>query len=53
VISEGCEATWPPYGTPAQIIETSEVDGVTWVHVILPDERGGWIAQHLLNVTGP
>ncbi len=49
----GTLVTWLPYGTPVQIIETAAVDGVTWVHVILPDERGGWIAQHLLNVTGP
>lgn len=49
----GTLVTWLPYGTPVQIIETAEVDGVSWGHVILPDERGGWIAQHLLNITVP
>jgi len=49
----GTLVAWLPYGTPVQIIETADVDSVTWVHVILPDERGGWIAQHLLNITVP
>lgn len=49
----GTLVTWLPYGTPIQIIETAEVDGVVWAHVILPDERGGWVAQHLLNITVP
>jgi SH3-like domain-containing protein len=44
---------WLPNGTPVQIIETAEVDGVVWAHVILPDERGGWVAQRLLSSNGP
>ncbi len=49
----GTLVAWLPYGTPVQIIETAEVDGVSWGHVLLPDERGGWIAQHLLNISVP
>ena len=36
-----------------QILETAEVSGVIWAHVILPDERGGWISGRLLSVTDP
>lgn len=49
----GTLVAWLPYGTPMQLIETADVDGVTWAHIILPDERGGWVAQHLLSITGP
>ena len=49
----GTLVAWLPYGTPMQLIETVDVDGVVWVHVILPDERGGWVAQHLLSSNGP
>lgn len=49
----GTLVTWLPYGTPVQIFETADVDGITWVHVILPDERGGWIVQRLLSLTRP
>ena len=49
----GTLVAWLPYGTPMQIIETADVDGVTWAHIILPDERGGWVAQHLLSSNGP
>jgi hypothetical protein len=44
---------WLPYGTPVQLIETADADGMTWAHVILPDELGGWVAQHLLSSNGP
>jgi hypothetical protein len=40
-------STLPP-GTPVQILETAQVDGLSWAHVILPDERGGWVALPLL-----
>lgn len=49
----GTLVAWLPYGTPVQIIETAEVESITWAHVILPDERGGWVAQHLLSSNGP
>jgi len=49
----GTLVVWLPYGTPVQIIETAEVESITWTHVILPDERGGWVAQHLLSSNGP
>ncbi len=49
----GTLVAWLPYGTPVQIIETAEVESITWAHVILPDERSGWVAQHLLSITGP
>jgi hypothetical protein len=49
----GALVTWLPFGTPMQLIETAEVDGVVWAHVILPDERGGWVALRLLDITAP
>ena len=49
----GALLVWLPYGTPVQIIETADVDNAIWAHVTLPDERGGWVAQRLLNTTGP
>ena len=49
----GVLVTWLPDGTPVQIIETTDMDGVTWVHVILPDDRSGWVAQRLLEITTP
>ncbi len=49
----GTLVAWLPYGTPVQIIETAEVDSITWANVILLDKRGGWIAQRMLNATGP
>jgi len=50
----GVLVAWLPYGTPVQIIETADVDSIPWAHVILPDERGGWVVQRLLNIiTGP
>ncbi len=49
----GARLGWLPQNTPVQIIETADVDGVAWAHVLLPDERRGWVAQQLLNTTGP
>lgn len=46
-------AGWLPPGTPVQIIETAETNDTVWVHVILPDERGGWVAGHLLSYDEP
>jgi hypothetical protein len=49
----GALLAWLPYGTPVQIIETAEIDEMAWVHVVLPDERRGWVAQRLLNTLAP
>ncbi len=49
----GALISWLPQGTPVQILETAEVSGVIWAHVILPDERAGWISGRLLSQTGP
>ncbi|MCU0486111.1 MAG: SH3 domain-containing protein [Anaerolineales bacterium] len=45
--------TWLPYDTPVQILETTKIDGRTWAHAILPDERSGWVAHHLLDTSTP
>ncbi len=50
---QGMILAWLPDGTPGQIIETVEANGVAWVHVVLPDERTGWVVQRLLNTAGP
>jgi SH3-like domain-containing protein len=49
----GALISWLPQGTPVQILETAEESGVIWAHVILPDERAGWIVQRLLNTIRP
>lgn len=40
-------------GTPVQLIETADIQGSTWAHVALPDERSGWIASRLLTTSIP
>jgi hypothetical protein len=46
---EGRITIFLPRGTPVQITETEIVGGITWVGVILPDLRYGWIRIDLLE----
>ncbi len=50
---QGMILDWLPRGTPVQVIETAEANGAAWAHILLPDERTGWVVQRLLADTIP
>ncbi len=50
---QGMILAWLPDGTPVQVIETADANGAAWAHILLPDERTGWIANRLLAGAEP